>query len=322
MKAIRYSIGFVALMASCQLVQVEAPDAFSVSTEKTTFRVGEPVRFSFTGGNIDQVVFFSGEIGRRYEQRTRTSGTGENRLVFQSSMQQGVLPGQDSLRLLVSTNLAGYDAASVTAARWTDITSRNTRWPTTLATTFTTSDSLNLNDFATAEKVNIAFRFIGKRNAAAAQRRWQIQNAVLINRLPDGTVTNLFNTFANTGWVQVSQKNNAVAWNVGTAGISAANSLSNTSGILIRTAYPISLDPGTATGVEDNDDWLITSAVNLKTVRPDVGLTVKNTGANMPPAYLYTFTRPGTYTVTFIGMNRDVETAKEVVRQLQLTITP
>lgn len=309
-------------LTGCQLTDVNSSDGFQVSTEKTTYRVGESIRFNFSGGLVDQVVYFSGEPGRRYENRSRTSATGQNRLIFQSSMQQGVLPGTDSLRLLVSTNLAGYDANSVAAARWTDITSRNTRWPTTLATAFTTSDSVNLNDFATAGKVNIAFRFLGKKNATAAQRRWQIQNVTLVNTLSDGTVTPIFNTFANTGWVQVSQKNPAVAWNVGTANISAANSLSNTSGVLIRTAYPISVDPGLATNVDDNDDWLISSAFDLKTVRPDVGVTVKNGGANMPTNYRYTFARPGTYTLTFVGMNQSVDTSKETVRQLQLTITP
>ncbi len=311
-----------AALTGCQLTDVSSADGFQVSTEKTTYKAGESIRFDFGGGLVDQVVFFSGEAGRRYENRTRTTGTGQNRLIFQSSMQQGVLPGPDSLRLLVSTNLTGYDASSVAIARWTDITSRNTRWPTTLATAFTTSDSVNLTDFATAGKVNIAFRFIGKKNATVAQRRWQIQNATLVNTLPDGTVTPLFNTFANTGWVQVSQKNPAVAWNVGTANVSAANSLSNTSSVLIRTAYPISLDPGTATNVDDNDDWLISSAFDLKTVRPDVGVTVKNGGANMPTNYRYTFARPGTYTLTFVGMNQDLDTTKETVRQVQLTITP
>ena len=326
MNKIRFSIGLLALLAGslcgCQMVEVNAPDGFAVSTEKATFRAGQAVRFLLAGGNVDQVVFFSGEAGRRYEQRARTSGTGQNRLIFQSSMQQGVLPGIDSMRLLVSTNLAGYDAASVGSARWTDITSRNTRWPTTLATTFITSDSVNLNDFASAGKVNVAFRFIGKKNETIAQRRWLIQNVTLVNTLADGTVTNLFNTFANTGWVQTSLKNQSVAWNVGTAGISAANSLSNTSGSLIRTAYPITLEPGIAPNVDDNDDWLISSVFDLKMVRPDVGITVKNAGANMPPAYLYTFARPGTYQVTFVVMNRDVDTVKETTRQVQLTITP
>lgn len=309
-------------LTACQLTDVNSPDAFSVSTPKTSYKAGEVVRFSLQGGFVDQVAFFSGEPGKRYEQIARSSGTGQNRLIFQSSMQQGVLPGQDSLRLLVSTNLAGYDEASIRAAKWTDITSRNTRWPTALSTAFTTSDSVNLNDFASADKVNIAFRYIGKKNPAQPQRRWQIQNVTLVNTLPDGTVTNIFNTFANTGWVQASLKNPSVAWNVGTANVSAANSLSNTSGIAIRTAYPVALDPGTTANVDENDDWLIASAFDLKTVRPDAGTTIKNGGANTLTSYQYTFTRAGTYTVTFVAQNLDVNTAKPVVRQLQLVITP
>ncbi|WP_338877347.1 DUF5017 domain-containing protein (plasmid) [Spirosoma sp. SC4-14] len=311
----------LASLTACRQTDVDAP-SFDVSTTKTTVKAGETVPFTFTGGNPDQLVFYSGEIGKRYENRSRTSLAGVDKLVFQSAMQQGVLASQDSLRLLVSTNLKSYDANGIASATWTDITARNTKWPKALSTSYTTSDSIDLTSFNTADSVAIAFRFLGKKDIANPQRKWQIQNLTLTNKVADGTQTPLLSTFANTGWVQLSIKNQATAWDVGTANVSAATSVSNTSGKVIRSSYPITFDPGTTVGVDDNDDWLITSKVNPKTVKPDVGVVIKNTANNALYTYSYAFKTAGTYTVTFIAQNSNVNDRKDVVRQVQITVTP
>ena len=311
---------YTAIMA-CQTTDISLPD-FDVTTAKTTYKAGEPVSFTFAGSNPDQLVFYSGELGKRYANRDRVSGTGVTKLVFQVAMQQGALPGLDSLRLLASTNLKTYDAAGVTGATWADITSRNARFPKTLGTAFSISDSVNVSDFNTADSVAFAFRVVNKKNATLAQRKWQVQNVILTNVMADGTPTPLLSTFANTGWTQVSVKNPTNAWDVGTARVSAATSLSNTSGVLIRSAYPISFDPTTAVNVDDNDDWLITTKVNLKTVKPDVGAVVKNAGGNTLPVYTYVFRTAGAYTVTFIAQNVSLTDRKDTMKQVQITVTP
>ena len=331
------SIALIGLYSCNKYDGIDTADNFNVSTSKLTYKAGDSVLFNFNTGP-DEIIFYSGEPGKKYENKSRFQLPGVPKLVFQSSMQQGVLVNNDSLRLMVSSNLKGYDSASIVNATWTDITSRNTKWPTALTTSYTISDSIVLDDFNNADSVNIAFRFIGKKYAVAAQRKWQIQNLTLTNFLADGSSNPLFSTFANTGWVQASLKNNStpgfMAWNVGTWNVSAANSILNTNGITIKTAYPIQFDPGTAVNVDDNDDWLITSGVNLKKVRPDIGVTVKNevntafTGMTYLYApglyakYLYIFSKPGVYNVTFIAKNLNGDKVTEVIRQVQLTITP
>jgi hypothetical protein len=346
------TLSIAMFLASCNKYEDnEMPSDFQVTTQKLTYRVNDSVLFNFNSGP-DEIIFYSGEPGKKYENRELKSAAGINKLFFQTSMQNGVLPNNDELRLLVSSNLNGYDAAAITAATWTDITSRNTKWPTTLATTFTISDSIDISDFNTAESINIAFRAIGRQYPAAAQRKWQLQNLTLSNRLSDGTVTPLFaapltnaatatpSVFQYTGWVQASISNNTLpgfnAWNVGTGGISTADSVRNSNGITIRTTYPIQFDAGTTVNNPDNDDWLITTKVNLKTVRPDAGTTIKNevnaafTGMNylfdkipgVYAQYLYFFKSPGVYNVTFIASNLNNNRIGTVVKQLQLIITP
>ena len=327
------------LFANCTKSTIESPDDFNVTTTKATYKVGDTIKFNLTG-SPDQIVFYSGEIGMRYENVERTVAAGTAKLVFQTSKQKGVLTNGDSLRLLVSSNLKGYDSVSIVKAVWTDITNRNTKWPATISTTFTTSDSINLTDFNN-DSINIAFRYIGKKSETVTQQLWRMQGFSLINILPDGTKTGLFappqiaggtatSAFANTGWIQVSMKNNTLpgfnAWNVGTANISNVKAVKNTNGINIVTAYPITFDPGITLSNDDNDDWLITTKVNLKQVKPDFGVPIKNAVAitltkfnALPNAY---YKIPGTYIATFVALNLDITKAQKVVREVTFTVTP
>jgi hypothetical protein len=327
----------VIFFTSCNKNDITQPDGFTVTTTNTTYKVGDTAVFNFTG-NPNQIVFFSGEIGKNYAFANRNIVAGIPKLVFQTNMTQGILPNNDSLRLYVSSNLKGYDSASVVAATWTDITARNTKWPTALSTTFVTSDSIALDDFNTADSINIAFRAIGKKYPTAAQRKWQIQNLTLTNFLSDGNAYALFSTFANTGFVQANIKNNPApslssinynAWNVGQAGVNANNGtliinskVCNSNGIPIQTAYPITFDPSSANNIDENDDWLITSAINLKTVKPDVGTVIKNALAVTLTSFSYKLTKAGTYTATFVASNNGKNDQKQVVRQVQITVVP
>ena len=327
------------LIISCKKTDIVQPDDFTVNTIKTTYKVGDTTVFNFTG-RADQILFFSGEAGKDYANISRVVEAGNPKLVFQTNMTQGVLPNNDSLRLYISTNLKGYDSANVVNATWTDITTRNTKWPTTLSSNFVISDSIGLTDFNTADSVNIAFRATGKKYATAAQRKWQMQNLTLTNFLNDGSNTALFSTFANTGFVQANIKNNPLpnftvantnfqAWNVGENGVNANNTTTvilskacNSNGVTIQTAYPLSFDPSSAVNIDENDDWLITSAINLKRVKPDVGTVIKNALALSLTNYNYKFTKAGTYNITFIAQNNNLDIQKQVIRQMQITVTP
>lgn len=339
--------GIVALLSACENNdEISAPD-FNVTTDKTTFKVGDTVQFNFKGKpNI--LTFYSGELGTNYAFKDRFTAEGVVKLAFQSAMQQGPVPpavSPDEMSLMISTNLAGYDAESIGKATWTDITARNTKWPTALTTTLTASDAIDISDFNSANKVNIAFKFVGKPNPTFAQRKWQIRDLTLSNTLSDGTVTNLFSTFANTGWAQASLKNDLNpgtaatigvgynAWNVGTWNVSATNNpiiftttsglrAVNTNGIVIAAAYPITFDPGTLINNDENEDWLITSAIDLKKSKPDAGIVIKNALNKSLAKYQYIYKKAGTYTVTFDAINNGLNNSINSVKQLVITVEP
>ncbi|MET3878693.1 DUF5017 domain-containing protein [Chitinophaga sp. OAE865] len=335
MRSIIFYFLAAVMLSGCHPDEATMPD-FDVHTDQLAYAAGDSITFHLSG-NAGAIVFYSGEPGKAYENRNRKSMPGVEKLVFQTSMQQGPVPPKpcpDSLLLLISTNLEGYDAEHINKATWTNITGRNSKWPKSLSTGFTTSDSIDISDFNKADKVNIAFRVLNKKTGLTPQRKWVIQSFSLYNYLPDSSSTPLFTTFSNTGWVQASLLNDSEpgtaenkytgfnAWNVGTWNISAADSARNSNGIPIRTGYPVTFNPGTNVNNEDNDDWLITSSVDLKTTRPDVGVVIQNEVALRSAIYKYAFKKAGTYQVTFVATNNSLKDSKSQIKQLTLKILP
>lgn len=283
------------LTASCEKDKVAEP-AFTVTTDKTSYKAGEAVSFKFTG-NPDFLVFFSGEQGKKYEFINRISALGKPVLSFETSAQNGTQV--NSLSLMISSNFNGtYSAADVTAATWTDISSRAVL---STGTANVKSGSIDLTDFAGEKRVYLAFRFTGQQSATSAQRQWTIKNFSLNNVLEDGTVFPLFANISAPGWLAVDVKNSAVKWATPTA-----------TQLLIN---------GGPVNTPDNEDWIISSGVNLRTVKPDVGAAVKDMSVGLN-THVHKYKEPGSYTATFVGLTNSVQGKKDVVKQLQLTITP
>lgn len=321
---------------ACQKSEPEDIDNFNITTSKSSYLVGEDVVFKIEGGDADQIIFYAGEENSNYQNLNRVKEAGINKLQFETSMQQGLLTDNDSLKLLISTNLGGYDSASVVRATWVDITSRNTLWPTTLSTNFTRSSLIDVSDFNTADKVNIAFRVLGKKKPTQPQRRWQVRNLELSNELADGSKTFLFSApfvnastpsasvFRFTGWVQVSLKNSLTqgtnVWDVGEASVNGRDSLRNKNGILIKTSYPLQFNPGGTLNNDDNDDWVITTAVDLKSTRPASGVIIKNAITKILSQHTYKYTKAGNYQVTFLAINDVDGISNRIIKTINIEV--
>ncbi len=328
---------------SKKISTVDNPSDFNVMVNSTTYKVNDTVTFNLSG-NPDEIVFYTGEPGRQYQNRNRYMAVGVNKLSFSSYMQQGTSKLPDSsLKLFITTNLGGrYDSTGIANATWNDITNL-AKWPDSIGTTYTNSGLIDITNYNSFDSVNIAFNYKGNLDSKNTQRKWSIQNFNLVNILPDSSAWGLFtnpflgtatgvesstsfptttnpSTFAATGWVEMDMLNNKNAWNVGTWNISTTDSVRNSSGVTITNKYPIFFDPGNKPNIPNNNDWLITSVVNLKHVYPDVGAVVKNTITPSLSNYQYVFVKPGVYTVTFVASNINVNTSKSVVRQVTITV--
>ncbi|MES2276059.1 MAG: DUF5017 domain-containing protein [Bacteroidota bacterium] len=286
-------VSFLAIQA-CNKHEVEEP-TFDVTTAKATYKVGEAINFNISG-NPDLLVFFSGEAGKKYENIDRVKADGKPILKFVTSAQNGTQV--NSLAILVSSDFNGtYSPSGIAAATWTDITSKANL---SAGTANVASGDIDLSDFAGAERVFLAFKYTGQQSATSAQRQWTITNFVLNNVLTDGTIFPLFANISAPGWLAIDVKNPAAKWTV-----SASQLLIN----------------GGAVNSADNEDWVVSSGVNLKTITPDFGVSIKDF-TSLLPAYTYKYNTAGTYTATFLGSTNNVYGEKEVVKTVSLTITP
>ena len=98
---------------------------FDVTTKAVTFKVGEPVRFTFSG-NTDFITFYSGEKGHDYAFKNKDRIT-EGSMVFSFLTNTGAgtsgFPNPSVVPISYSTDFSGeYTEEAVRAATWIDIT--------------------------------------------------------------------------------------------------------------------------------------------------------------------------------------------------------
>jgi hypothetical protein len=288
---------FGIVLFSCTKIKVDNPN-FSVTAETVTVNVGDTVTFKFAG-NPENIVFYSGEPGFNYTHRNRTTGEGEAQLNFTSYLQNA---GEaNTLVLLAATDFKGSaDSAGIVDATWTDITSRATL---STGTDKTPSGTIDLTDFQALHKpVYFAFRYQGYNHATLKQPTWTIRTFNVLNVLPDGKIsTNA--SIDKVGWAAYSFKNETVKWSIpATGGVITIN--------------------GTASGSirDDNEDWVITRGFDLDEVTPDAGLSIRSLSTVPVTGYNYIYTKPGTYTATFVAFNNSVDEQKTVVREVTITV--
>lgn len=296
MRNIIYSLISISLFASCAKEKVSAPD-FEISTASLTYKAGDSVKF-IINGNPDNLMFYSGEQGHKYELRKRDSAENDLQIEFKSLVQFGLI--YQNLQLMVSNNFNGkVDSLSVVTATWTDISSKAAF---SAGKDSVPSGLISLKPYVNAQKpstpIYVAFRYTDYKKTQG-QNRWVIRTFSANNIAPDGTVTPMA-VMATGGWQQVSLKNPAILWSIG-----AAQLLMNSS----------------AATADDNEDWVISKGFDPTYIKQDVGTALKNISTTLPE-FTYVFTQPGTYKVVFEGSavryNGEQRTAKEVT----LTITP
>jgi hypothetical protein len=302
MHTLKYFLGLVglSLIFSCKDTDVEAPK-FDVTTDKTEYKVGEAVNFKLSG-NPDVVSFYSGENGKEYRFKDRTTANGKVGLNITTQVLFGRQP--NNLALLYSTDFNGlYDAASVRAATWKDITSRFTLSTNTPGGSGAqiASGVVDISDLPIAGKpVYFAFKFTGDVvvGTTPTQNTWRVYNFDLTNTLPDGSVLTV-TTAATAGWLAIDFVNPANKWT-------------------IQTIAPIIFFNPNSTLLA-SEDWALTKPLFPNNVNPDVATPVK-TYLQTLNDYSYTFATPGTYTVTFVGTHGENSGSNDVVKQLTITV--
>ena len=186
MRKIIYSLVSIGIFAACAKEKVGTPN-FEVSTASLTYKAGDSVKFRISG-NPDNLMFYSGEQGHKYELRKRDSADNDLQIEFKSLVQFGLI--YQNLQLFVSNNFNGKaDTPSVKAATWTDISSKAVF---SSGADNVPSGLISLKPYVNAQKpsspIYIAFRYTDYKKPQG-QNRWVIRTFDANNVAPDGTVT-------------------------------------------------------------------------------------------------------------------------------------
>jgi hypothetical protein len=290
MKHLIFAIStLLVVLSGCAKDKVEKPE-FEVKTAALTYKVGEEIKFNFSG-NPDNITFFSGEDGKKYEFRNRTSLPGKLQVQFTSLVDRGL---RQNLSLLVTSDITGaINATTVSAAKWTDVSSRAVF---STGADNTPSGAIDLSDFSDLGKpISVAFKYTDVKTTAQ-QNRWVIRtfNANSVR----GTSVTPLAVMADAGWVGINYKNLAAVWTITSAQL---------------------LMYGGAVGSDDNEDWVVSKQLDPNFIKSDVGFVVKNISTQTSD-FTYKYDKAGVYKVSFLVSNRLGTFAKETVKELTLNI--
>lgn len=355
MKLINYLAGLsLIFLASCttELVVKDAPD-LEVSTEKSTYKVGQEIVFNFKG-EAELISFYSGQAYNDYafrEGRVLDLETKGASLSFTSSVTNGAQANQ--LAIMASSDFNGnYSSlASVKAATWTDITKRFTLGT---SATFLASTSQDISDLiAPGKPIYIAFKYLTKPQATnGLARTWMIQ-AVSLNS------TTSFNgafpllkdqAYAAFRIVQEDSVNTPSRSSITSTRVTLLGNVYKDpsdpiynpndpifdptnpiydplSPLYDRTAVRptyVAYDPTSPYNDPQRETWAVSAPITTDKVDMGPDLSVPVQGIRNPKLkeYRFTYTRPGTYKAYFVASNTTIDESKSIVKEVTLTIEP
>lgn len=305
--------------------KVESANSFAVSTEKQTYKVGEPITFNFNG-NPDYITFYSGEPNNEYKHRFRTEIDPEDiealTLTFDVFAQYGrSFPDQPEfpLRVFLSDQFGGLkkDSNEKDEQRIAELetSADDVTAESGMPSKANERNSLSLDISKYAKNFTLAFKFEGYQDALSAQRTLTVSNLQITSKLKNGQELSIGQamdlSFIAYDFMELPQQAEGNRYYVG-----ATNGSWNLNNIG-KNEFKIAGGPK---GFHANLDWLISTPMMLNKAMPDKGNAIKDITINLS-SYIFTYDKPGKYEVNFVGGNANHKGQKEVVRTLIIEVT-
>lgn len=313
MKRIYFVVAAFMVM-SCQHDVINEVDYNVTLDPQNTYYAGEPVKFKITG-DVDNLLFYSGETGSKYEYSNRYEVPVEDVLSANLHLDfQARYGDPGALEIWVTTDFAGIngvddpegDRAIVRAmvesgmAGWTKLEyaeGASTKW---------TAQDFPMTDYLS--NLCMAFHWCPK-DPTKTQRTYWINGEVSLDMAGTNpskmSITDLgFKSIMMNEGVDPYKKN------AGNGSIRFDN----------PNAGQLCLQ-GVGGGVLDYaiDAWVFTTPRPLNKVANDKGVVVKNL-QNYLHSYEYIWNQPGTYKVTFVGVNANYASSSEEIIEYTVTI--
>ena len=301
-------------LCACEHDIIRVTD-FNVTLDTTnTYFVGEPVIFNFEG-EVDNVIFYSGETGSQYQYKDRFTVPAEDVKAVNMDMSFQARYGKaDALEVWVSKSfegLNGEDGAADKAAikamyeggmqGWTKLDYQegaSTKW---------TEQQFDLSEYV--ENFTIAFHWCPT-DITATQRTYWV-NGTLSLELEGTDPTKM--DISELGFTTVMMNEeieDPYHKNAGNGSIILNNP---------KTAALIFQGVGGNALTYALDGWAISTPAPLNRVANDKAVVIKNL-QNYMDSFEYVWNEPGTYHVTFVGTNSDYKSETMEVKEMTVTI--
>lgn len=311
-------------MASCQHDVIYEVDYNVTLDKENTYYVGEPVKFNIDG-EVDNIVFYSGETGSQYVYKDRYQVSAADiesvKLEMNYEPRNGLKGGLKVYYTDKFDGLAGNDQAA-DREKLTAMSADMTDWiemPWTEGDNKTEVKHTYDIPLEMFENLSLAFYWEPVFKANNAQRTYLVSGNFLLGMkgLEDP--------------IPVSLKNMAFTSVMMNPEYDDAYKTDNDKGsILLNGTMKFTTSQVVAdivfSGFSKNHDfgskgWLIGNMPKLDVVNvdPDKGTVIKNL-QNYLHSYEYTWTEPGTYEVVFVGRNENYASASEEVFKYTITI--
>ncbi len=313
MKNIIFLFSILICFSSCKdVLDPEEITEFSVTTSKSSFKVGEEIPFQITG-NPKTLNFYSGEFGNNYDSiGGRIIPPGDIEFSFNLRYNYPTRTGSE-FAVLASSDFTGErtDFNAVKAATWTDITSRCV---IKREDAYINSGIVNVSDLVVPGKpLYFAFRYIFDPSKGTSGAVMWINTVLVTSTTENGKQTissSLISDFPTYAAVSVNKNpyrsdnrsSNLVMWNNANAVVDGITytPTTYTEEYFVSRGYPVgsSIDNG-----------------------PDKPLTLKSYSDARIDAFKYAFNKPGNYKLVFEAINTSINGDKKVIKEINLTIT-
>ena len=315
MKKILILLSGILLMTSCQHDVVYEVDYNVTLDPANTYYAGDPVRFNFTG-DVDNLIFYSGQIGSQYVYKDRYEVPIEDVLSANLHLDVQARYGDaGALEIYVSKDFTGIngtdDANGDRTALKAMVDAGMPGW-VKLDYKEGASTKWTAQDFAMTDYLSnlcIAFHWCPKEYTKTQRTYWINGNITLEMQGTEPSRVSLKDLGFKS--LMMNEEVDAYKKNAGNGSIRFDNAV-NAGEICFQgvgaNALPYAID-----------GWVFTTPRPLNKVANDKGTVVKDL-QNYIHEYEYTWTEPGTYDVVFVGRNENYMSASEEIQRFTITI--
>ncbi|MBR1869889.1 MAG: DUF5017 domain-containing protein [Bacteroidales bacterium] len=298
--------------------------------DNNTFKTGDPVRFDIDG-TVDNIVFFSGEDGHRYEFRDRYEYDTSDIEAITLDINYGIWYGQNQMAgdptQLETWICTSWDSDKIS---WSDfeadslalVQMRNDGMPGWERLEFT-DDITKIGTYVPytynldpkyVDGLVIAFHFIPTETFdSSIWRRFYRIYGLLTTRFAGATPFTL--NFFSMSWQTIT---------FNTIPAARYNFVTDNSGVKIATSgvYTMMFDARkywSSLKYPVPEAWAICKPIRMNKANPDTGESIKNL-QNVMRSYEHIYEAPGKYKAVFVGNNRNYKCSSRQVHEVEFTI--